>query len=358
MGSHAVAVVGAGSQGRVHATGYAALGERLVGVVDLDVSAAEGLAAELGIPYASGDVEGMLRATRPEVLSICTPAPSHLETVRLAVAAGVRAIHCEKPFALSYGEAVEMERIAREAGVALSVNLQRRFDPVFRFARERIDAGAIGDVTTIEGYCPNLADWGSHILDLILFYRGDARPEWVIGQIDVTVNRRVYGVPAETSSLTQAHWADGVSAYLATGRAPQTPALHRGLSLGVIVHGTEGRIEVDGSRCLVRRFGAADEVRTRADDTDPAGWDRGVDPAITAATRLALADLIAALDAGREPELTAARALAGAELVFGTYESSRSRRRVELPLDRDDNALFYGLEHGFWAPSGEQNASY
>jgi len=186
---------------------------------------------------------------------------------------------------------------AREAGVQLTVNLQRRFEPVHRFAREQIDAGAIGAVVSLEGYCPNLPDWGSHVVDLILFYQADRRPAWVIGQVDVTVNRYVYGAFAETSSLTQIRWDDGVGAVIVTGREPQTPVLNLENNLGLLVQGTAGRLDARGARCVVHRF-------------------------------------------------------------FATYESSRSRRRVPLPLHPHDNALLSGLSQGFWRPAGEQRSTY
>ena len=50
----------------------------------------------------------------------------------------------------------------------------------------------------------------------------------------------------------------------------------------------------------------------------------------------AIADLIDALKTGREPELSGHRALQTAELIFATYESSRRRGRVDLPLDIED----------------------
>ncbi|NLE43843.1 MAG: gfo/Idh/MocA family oxidoreductase, partial [Chloroflexi bacterium] len=53
----------------------------------------------------------------------------------------------------------------------------------------------------------------------------------------------------------------------------------------------------------------------------------------------AILDVIDALKTGREPELSARRALRATELIFATYESSRSRCRVELPLTIEDSPL-------------------
>jgi UDP-N-acetylglucosamine 3-dehydrogenase len=359
MTSLSAAVIGAGSQGRVHGLGYRATpGVSTVALADVNERAGGELAEELGIPRVYQDYHELLEANKPDIVSVCTPPASHREVVEAATAAGVRAIHCEKPVALSYGDALAMAATAADAGVRLTFNLQRRFDPLQRFAREQIEAGAIGDVVTIEGYCPNLFDWGSHILDLILFHRGDTAPSWVTGQIDVTLDRYVYGVFVETASLTQIAWPDGVTAVVATGREPHTPVLNLENNLGLIVQGTGGRALISGERCVVRRFGAPDLVMESPYDRDSTGWDRGVDPAIVAGTAEAIRDLVEGLRTGARAVLSAEHALRGAELIFATYESSRSRRRVPLPLDRLDNALLSGRDEGFWSPTGELHSTY
>ena len=50
-------------------------------------------------------------------------------------------------------------------------------------------------------------------------------------------------------------------------------------------------------------------------------------------------DLVACLESGEEPELSSHKAIRATELIFATYESSRRRARIELPLDTDDSAL-------------------
>lgn len=298
MDSYTAAVLAAGSQGRVHARGYAAAGVQLIAVADVVGDAAAVLADELDIPGVYEGYGEMLDTERPDIVSICTPAAQHL------------------------------------------------------------DAGAIGELVSIDGYCPNLFDWGTHIVDLAFFYRDDRPPQWVTGQVDVGVRRFVYNVFAETSSITAFAWPDGVTALIATGREPQTPVLNLENDLGLILQGREGRIDVRGSRCTVRRFGREDIVFDSPFDTDPAHWERGVDPAIVASTAAAIADLVACLRDGSEPVCAAAHGIAGAEIIFATYESSRSRRRVALPLAELDNALLSGLEAGFWQPVGDQRSTY
>jgi UDP-N-acetylglucosamine 3-dehydrogenase len=60
----------------------------------------------------------------------------------------------------------------------------------------------------------------------------------------------------------------------------------------------------------------------------------------------AILDLVDALQTGREPVLSARKALQATELIFATYESSRRRGRIELPLDVDDSPFLSMLEEG------------
>jgi len=65
---------------------------------------------------------------------------------------------------------------------------------------------------------------------------------------------------------------------------------------------------------------------------------------------LAVQDLIDCLKTGREPVLSGRKALQATELIFATYESSRRRARVYLPLDIEDSPLLTMLETGMIVP--------
>jgi hypothetical protein len=59
-----------------------------------------------------------------------------------------------------------------------------------------------------------------------------------------------------------------------------------------------------------------------------------------------VADLVEALKTEREPECSARKALQATEIIFATYESSRRRGRVDLPLDIEDSPLQAMLDAG------------
>ena len=66
---------------------------------------AQALAEKHGGAKVYADYRALLTEQRPDVVSICTWPHLHREMVEAAVAAGVTAIHCEKPMAPTWGEA-------------------------------------------------------------------------------------------------------------------------------------------------------------------------------------------------------------------------------------------------------------
>ncbi len=65
----------------------------------------------------------------------------------------------------------------------------------------------------------------------------------------------------------------------------------------------------------------------------------------------AIADAVACLLDGRRCQLEARNALIATEIIFGAYESSRRRGRVDFPLDIDDNPLASMVEDGSLTPA-------
>ncbi|PVE98260.1 MULTISPECIES: Gfo/Idh/MocA family oxidoreductase [unclassified Microbacterium] len=349
------AVLGAGAQGAVHAFGLSRIpGMRIVAISDVDPDAAASLAARHDA-RAYTDLEALLADHRVDLLSICAPAAVHRAVVDAAIAHGVRAIHCEKPMALTYGDARHLVAATADAGVALTVNHQRRFDRMHREVRELVQDGVIGALTGAQGYCANLFDWGSHTLDLIRLHLGDPRAVSVLAQIDVAARKRVYGALTETAGIVKVRFDSGTDAIIATGRDERLHALGDN---GIVLQGTRGRVDIFGGRALVHADGR--EPREIAESVDPAFAIElgGVDATIIEQTALALADLARCLTTGEEPVLHAHHGLAAAEIIFAAYESSVRRGTVRLPLDVFDNPLQRGLDQGLWTPAGEIVSTY
>jgi myo-inositol 2-dehydrogenase/D-chiro-inositol 1-dehydrogenase len=137
-----VAVFGAGRIGRIHATNLAALpGVALKAICDPVADSAAQLAAQLGAAVSTPDA--VFADPTIDVVAIASPTDTHSELIARAARAG-KHIFCEKPIDLSVARAQACADAVREAGVACMIGFQRRFDPTFNEARERLARGDIG----------------------------------------------------------------------------------------------------------------------------------------------------------------------------------------------------------------------
>jgi UDP-N-acetylglucosamine 3-dehydrogenase len=325
---------------RRHAMGYnASPHARLTALADIDEANARAFQADLGGERIYTDYREMLAQEELEIVSISTWPKFHTEMVIAAAEAGVKAIHCEKPMAPTYGEAKRMVDACNTRGVQLTFNHQRRFNLPFRQAKELLREGSIGALQRIEASCDNLFDWGTHWFDMAFFYNEETPAEWVIGQIDGRESKRIFDVLLEGQGLSWFRFQNGVDGLLTTGFGTQ--------GLLFRLTGSEGVIEIGHSaEAPLRVRGAGDRGWRTVESTeglhDFVSVERGV------------LDLVDALQAGREPELSARRALQATELIFATYESSRRRGRVDLPLAVEDSPWLTMAEEGMLAVTPAQ----
>src|SRR5215472_629050 len=146
MAKLGMGVVGVGTMGRQHAENIRRVipEARLVAVADADLRRAQQVAAELEIEHAFNSVEALAERRDIQAIVVVTPAKFHGAAMRVCAQAG-KDIFCEKPFTLTVAEADEMLALTKKAGVRVQVGHVRRYDPPNVRAKQRIDAGEIGD---------------------------------------------------------------------------------------------------------------------------------------------------------------------------------------------------------------------
>jgi UDP-N-acetylglucosamine 3-dehydrogenase len=229
---HDVAVVGTGPGREVdisgrshsyaykHGDAYAARGDcELVACCDIVPEYAERFAGEFGVDPASvyEDHERLLDEESPDVVSVCTPIPTHAEITIDCARAGVRAVHCEKPMAATWGGARSMARECDRRGVQLTFGHQRRFGEPFREAKRLLDGGRVGDLERIEISWGNVFDNGTHTVDLANYFTDEGRAEWVMGQLDYSTEHVRYGVHTADHAFVSWQYENGVHGIAATG---------------------------------------------------------------------------------------------------------------------------------------------
>jgi predicted dehydrogenase len=188
------AIFGAGFWANYQLAGWIETGEvECVALCDPVKSKALELAAKYGIPASSvyDDPAALLDHEQIDFVDICTNVETHYPLAKLAAEHGV-AVVCQKPMATTLAECEALVQVCKEAGVALYINENWRWQYPLRQLKKALDTGQIGKVfrATID-YRNSfpvfdnqpflkelkqfiLTDIGSHILDVPRFLFGDA----------------------------------------------------------------------------------------------------------------------------------------------------------------------------------------
>ena len=309
----------------LHADGYANDDRcELVACADLVGDHADAFADEWNLDSENvfEDYTAMLDATAPDIVSVCTPVPTHAEiVVDVVESGGVDAIHCEKPMADTWGDCRRMAAVADAHGVQLTFNHQRRFSETVARADEFLED--VGEIERFECGGKNLLDFGSHLVDLCNRFNDEAAPEWALCQVDYREENVRYGTHNENRALAQWRYANGVDAMLSAGEEPTL------VECGVRIVGTEGELRLwptDRNASLTVRLSGESSLRDV--DVDPRPPMDGI-----------VSHLVDCLESRATPEVGAANVRNGHRVVFGCYESVRRRGVVEFPLEFDDNPL-------------------
>lgn len=265
-----IGLVGRGFMARVHARRYAAAADaRVVGVAspsgpeEFVESFAPGTAA-----YE--DAKEMYDDADLDAVDICTPTDTHRELVITAVRRGLD-VRCEKPVTRTLAGAHAVRDAVTEASVVCLVGHVVRFFPAYARAKERVDAGEIGDVGNVRTFrrlpVDDLGDWfadrersGGTLLDLAVHDFDFLR--WVCGDVERVFARRTAWDEAETT-LTTLRFADGTVGHV-DARWTDTPGASSGA--GFELSGDAGLLEYDDAdsipvdlRTTIEPFGE-DEV--------------------------------------------------------------------------------------------------
>lgn len=109
---------------------------------------AASLVARHGFKYAAASLQELVSHPEVDLVLVLTPAFQHEEGIRAAIAAG-KDVYCEWPLTPSTALSSELLALAGKAGVRTIVGLQRRLNPGYRYVRDLLDQGEIGEVRSV-----------------------------------------------------------------------------------------------------------------------------------------------------------------------------------------------------------------
>jgi predicted dehydrogenase len=264
------ALLGTGSISVHHMQAWQAIpGVKIVAMANRTRSRAESLARQFGVDddHIYDDYRRLLDSERLDFVDIATAPDIHREQVLAAAAHGVH-ILCQKPVAVSLGEAREMIGACEAAGVRFVVNENWRWRRWYRELKQRIDAGQIGapryarfamhndEVWPAASGCellrrqpytahlPNLIlyELGIHFVDVLRYLLGDV--ESVYARLS-RVSPLVQGEDMAIVLLEFRSGATGLIDISWGSHVPSEKRLARGSLDTFIVEGEQGTLELD-----------------------------------------------------------------------------------------------------------------
>ena len=343
-----VGIVGCGNIAANHVLAFRGAGVEIVGCADVDDGRAAGFARRHEIPAAVGSVDALLDLG-VDVVSVCTPHPTHEAVVTAAAARGVHVL-CEKPIAIDLASAGRMIAACETADVTLGVLFQRRFWPAAQRIRAAIDDGTLG--TPFLGHAavllhrdtsyytadPWRGTWatdgggvlttqGVHNVDLLQWFMGECV------EVSAAHTTVAHPIEVEDTAVATLRFASGGLATLSA-----STALTPGLGTRVLVTGpggTAGLAEYpEGSEAVndVWAVPGAEAVRP------PFGPGLRPDIPLSAINgslvpfhARQIADFVDAVRAGREPAVTGRDAAKSLAILTALYASATSGHPERVP---------------------------
>lgn len=332
-----VAGLGAGFFSAFHYDAWRRLeGAALVGAADTDLAKAVATRAP-----AFETLGEMLAVAQPDLLDIITPPSTHLEAIKEALAFGIKAIICQKPFCTSLEEARAAITLAAQANVPLIIHENFRFQPWYQCIKKEISDGTIGEVQQItfrlrtgDGQGPDaylarqpyfqtmprllVRETAVHWIDTFQYLLGDVQAVYA------DLRRLNPIISGEDAGYILFDFPGGVRGLFDGNRHLDHAADNHRLTLGeALIEGTSGTLSLAGDGAVHHRaFGAVD-----ANTVLPAReW-----PGFAGDCVYALQDhVLSGLLRGTPIQNTAADYLNVMIIEEAIYRSACEQRKVEL----------------------------
>jgi predicted dehydrogenase len=191
-------VIGAGAWGRNHVRTVAGLAEgELAAVCDTQPGVRQNLARQYPGAFVTDDADALIE--RVEAVVIASPARTHADYARRAVAAGKPCL-VEKPFALTVADAEAVAEASAAKGVPVLVGHLLVFHPAVDALRALIAGGDLGRVLYMYGLRVNLGQ-----------VRADENALWSFGPHDISVALHLLGeAPVRVSAQGSCYLQPGV----------------------------------------------------------------------------------------------------------------------------------------------------
>lgn len=333
-----IGIAGLGRLGRRHAENLAQRTPRaqLVAACSPVADELAWAGQQLGIARAYRDYAAMLADPEVDAVFLVTPTTLHAAQIIEALEAG-KHVFCEKPLSLEMADCERVQRAsAKRPELKVMIGYGRRFDPSYRDAYDKIQAGAIGspflvrsqnlDMNDPSGFFVRFAptsggiflDCTVHDIDLARWFLGSPRPLRVFAAGTVAIHQGLSEFGDVDNGVATCEFEGGK---LACFYASRTMA--HGHETATEIFGTAGRLAI-GANPRVNRVDISDAHGVRNECT-PTFYER-----FEAAFVLELAHFVDAVLDDRPPALTLRDATQATRIALALRESLQQRKVIEL----------------------------
>jgi predicted dehydrogenase len=337
-------------------------GVDVIAVADPDEAGRREAVRRIGAAKGYADYRQMLEAERLDVVVVAPRHPDQHEAMLLAaIASGVRAIYCEKPFVRTLEEADRVLAAAEAHGTKIAVAHQNRAFPAPRLARRLVAEGRIGRLRALRAYGKqdrrgggqDLMVLGTHLLDLMRWLAGNAH--WCHARVcadgrdatslDVRPGEEGVGLVMGDDIVAQYGFEHGITGSFETTQAGDGG---KGNYFRLDLCGTSGIITIWSSATMPlylysRPFVLPDEGDAwKSVPVEPLPMPPGAPEGASTmhpANQLLVRDLLAAVEDDRRPLSSGEEARAALEMIMAVYASHVACSRVPLPLAQRTHPL-------------------
>ncbi|MBP5231459.1 MAG: Gfo/Idh/MocA family oxidoreductase [Clostridia bacterium] len=337
-----IGIIGCGVIAEFHANAVFSLSDEadLIGVADVNPSAAESFAARHGV-RAFRSVEEMLACPAVDLVNICTPSGYHAEAA-VQAAEAKKHILVEKPMAITLEQLDRITEACDRNGVVLSAVSQNRFLRGVEMAKKAMDDRLLGRLVSADIYMKYhrsadyyasgawrgtkavdgggaLMNQGIHGIDLLLYLAGPVK------RVSAFSKTLIHDIEVEDTLSAILEFECG-----ALGVVQATTSVYPGYPRRLELNGDRGTIVLnEGS---IERWDILNENRE----------DVVVQPSFTGgsfATPTAISidgharqirDVIRAIKTGTKPLIDCREGRKPVELILAIYRSAEEGRPVEL----------------------------
>ena len=332
-----VGIIASGRIAREHGRGWQGCEHtEIVAIADAHPQALADYGRDFNVPEANRyqDYREMLDKENLDIVSVCSWDPQHAEMTIAAAARRPKAILCEKPMAVSMGEADAMVTACQRNNVKLAVGHQRRFYSSWNEARRLVQSGEIGQPVRLwSAVQAGMMNTGTHCIDFQLYLLGNPNALWVMGSVERQTDKHIFGHRVEDRCV-------GIIGYPGDVEGVIENEMNSRYEVGATVYCTEGMMIVQDNS--LRYFtsksnGWQTYTPTDADPSNPYGRAH-IDQAYGIVDWIEgkVEDYRGQAKYGRQ----------AIEIMMSVYESARCHERVQLPLRTRANPLDVAVETG------------